>query len=60
MNKLKLFLCSIGLHKYKNFKEKTTIYRCKNCQKFKSGPAIDENGLEIFVFNDGSCIISFK
>jgi len=48
--------CKLGIHKNELYLEKTTIYKCGLCGKFKSGPAMDTDGLEIFVFSDGSCI----
>ena len=47
------------VHKYVLFKENSTILRCEQCGIFKMGPAI-KDGNEIFVFNDGSCIVANK
>jgi hypothetical protein len=44
------------MHDYKLFKENSTVYKCHVCGQFKMGEAIDDDGLEMFVFRDGSVI----
>ena len=53
---LRQIKCWLKIHNYKLYLADTSIYRCSNCGQFKPGVAKDTNGLEIFVFSDGSCI----
>jgi hypothetical protein len=53
INKLK---CKFNYHDYKKIEDNATIFQCSFCKKFKYGIAIDRDGLEIYVFPDGSYI----
>lgn len=52
--------CRLGWHNFVSTKENKTVKICKECKQYKTGEAIHENGMPMFVLSDGSAIVMGK
>jgi len=55
---LRKIKCYFSGHSYKEHQHPKhhSVYQCSRCHQFKSGPVVQSDELEIYVFEDGSAI----